>query len=68
MYVSVKQLASNLNISTTRVRKLISEGRIKGAFKVGNIWVIPTVEGKPEATKGSRGPESTWSKSSQNIQ
>lgn len=63
MYLSVTQLASNLNVSTTRVRKLISQGRIKGAFKVGNIWVIPTVEGKPQATKGSRGPELTFENS-----
>jgi excisionase family DNA binding protein len=62
MYLSVKQVASNLGVSTTRVRKLISEGRIKGAFKVGHIWVIPTEEGKPQATRGTRGPELTWRK------
>ncbi len=62
MYVSVKQLASNLNVSTTRVRKLISEGRIKGAFKIGNVWAIPVIDGKPEATKGRRGPELSWKK------
>jgi excisionase family DNA binding protein len=60
MYLSVKQLADNLGVSTNRIRKLIADGRIKGAFKVGNIWVIPVVDGKPQATKGSRGPELTW--------
>jgi excisionase family DNA binding protein len=62
MYTSVTELAKNLGVSTTRIRKLIKEGRIKGAFKVGNVWVIPVVDGKPQATKGRRGPELTWSK------
>ncbi len=60
--MSVTELARNLSVSTNRIRKLIKEGRIKGAFKVGNVWVIPVVDGKPQATKGRRGPELTWSK------
>jgi excisionase family DNA binding protein len=60
MYLSVKQLAENLGVSTSRINKLIADGRIRGAFKVGNVWVIPVIDGKPQATKGSRGPELTW--------
>ena len=63
MYLSIKQVASNLNVSTTRIRKLVSQNRIKGAFKVGNMWVIPTVDGKPQITKGTRGPSLTFDKS-----
>jgi hypothetical protein len=62
MYQSVTELAEKLGVSTSRIRFLINKGRIKGAFKVGNIWVIPVVDGKPQATRGSRGPELTWSK------
>ncbi|NJL60984.1 MAG: helix-turn-helix domain-containing protein [Methylacidiphilales bacterium] len=62
MYQSVTELAKNLGVSTSRIRFLINTGRIKGAFKVGEIWVIPLVDGKPQASKGSRGPELTWNK------
>jgi excisionase family DNA binding protein len=63
MYLSIKQVASNLNVSTTRIRKLVSQGRMKGAFKVGHMWVIPTIDGKPQITKGTRGPSLTLDKS-----
>ncbi len=62
MYHNVTELAEKLGVSTSRIRLLINKGRIKGAFKVGNIWVIPVIDGKPQATRGSRGPELTWSK------
>jgi hypothetical protein len=63
MYLSIKQVASNLGVSTARIRKLVSQNRIEGAFKVGDMWVIPTVDGKPQVTKGSRGPSLSWDKS-----
>jgi hypothetical protein len=62
MYVSVTQLSESLGISTARVRKLASKGRFKGAFKIANVWIIPLVEGMPQATSGSRGPNPTWDK------
>jgi hypothetical protein len=57
MYVSVTQTAKILAISAARVRKLVGQGRIRGAFKVGNVWVIPLVGGLPVISKGTRGPK-----------
>lgn len=40
-YKSAGQMARRWNISQRRVQILCSENRITGAFKVGEIWVIP---------------------------
>jgi Helix-turn-helix domain len=60
MYASVTQVAEKLGISGTRVRTLIKQGRIIGAFKIGKIWVIPLKDGMPQATKAKKGPKLTW--------
>lgn len=39
--ISVTEAAHKLGISTQRIRKLLSEGRIVGAKKVGAVWVLP---------------------------
>jgi Helix-turn-helix domain len=62
MYITVKQLASTLKISETRVRVLLAQGRIIGAYKHGGVWMIPLVDGKPPTTPGKRGPQLSWKK------
>ena len=37
-YFSVAEVASELELSTRRVRKIISEGRLT-AVKIGNMWM-----------------------------
>ena len=51
--VTVKQAAARLGISDRRVRKLASDGRVRGAVKIGQEWLIPT---PVEVMPGSRGP------------
>ena len=46
-YKSASQMARRWNISQRRVQILCSENRITGAFKVGEIWVIPDNALKP---------------------
>ena len=46
-YKSASQMARRWNISQRRVQILCSENRITGAFKVGEIWVIPDNASKP---------------------
>lgn len=41
--IGTKKAAELLNISARRVRKLIAQGRVYGAYKVGGNWIIPTV-------------------------
>ncbi len=60
MYVSTTQAAEILNISTSRIRYLLAQGRVKGAYKVGRIWIIPLFDEKPIIDRGSRGPKPKW--------
>ncbi|GKU24327.1 transposase [Clostridium folliculivorans] len=46
-YLSASQAAEKWNISQRRVQILCSENRIEGAFKVGEVWVIPYDAPKP---------------------
>ncbi|NEO13553.1 MAG: helix-turn-helix domain-containing protein [Moorea sp. SIO4G2] len=62
MMISTAQAAELLGISATRVRFLLSKGRVKGAYKVGRTWVIPLFDGMPVVTPGTRGPKRNWSK------
>lgn len=47
-YLSVRQIADKWQISRRRVQTLCSEGRIHGAMRVGNYWVIPADADKPK--------------------
>ena len=46
-YLSAKQLAEKWNISRRRVQILCEEGRIDGAYKVSEVWIIPEDAEKP---------------------
>lgn len=47
-YLSAKEIAEKWNISRRRVQILCEEGRIPGAFKLSDVWVIPKDALKPE--------------------
>ena len=51
--VTVSQAAARLGVSDRRIRQLAREGRVRGAAKVGQEWLIPT---PVEVIPGSRGP------------
>ena len=51
--VTVKEAALRLGVSERRVRKLVRDGRVRGAIKTGSEWLIPT---PVEVTPGKRGP------------
>ena len=40
-YISVREASERIGISDRHMRNLCSSGRIKGAFKVDNVWIIP---------------------------
>ncbi len=60
MIVGTQEAARILNISSSRLRLLLSEGRVEGAYKTGRIWLIPLFQGKPIISKGKRGPAPRW--------
>ncbi len=45
--MQIKEASKKWNISERRIRKLIQDGRIMGAFKIGTAWNIPDDAGKP---------------------
>ena len=51
--VTVKRAAIELRVSDRRVRQLAHDGRIRGAVKIGQEWLIPT---PVEVSPGRRGP------------
>ena len=40
-YYSIKEVAEYFNVSPDLIRKLIDEGKVPGARRLGNIWRIP---------------------------
>lgn len=40
-YYSIKEVADYFNVSPDLIRKLIDEGKVPGARRLGNIWRIP---------------------------
>ena len=51
--VTVREAAIRLGVSERRVRKLVRDGRVRGAAKAGAEWLIPT---PVEVIPGRRGP------------
>lgn len=60
MIVGTTEAAKILNISSSRLRRLLIEGRVEGAYKSGKMWLIPLFNGKPIIAKGKRGPAPRW--------
>ncbi len=60
MYVGTTEAAKIVKISTSRMRYLVAQGRVKGAYKVGKVWIIPLFDGMPIISRGSRGPKAKW--------
>lgn len=46
-YMSAKETAEKWNITRRRVQLLCEQGRIEGAFKLSDVWVIPADAEKP---------------------
>ncbi len=46
-FMTTKEAVNKWDISERRIRKLLQDGRIDGAIKVGNIWSIPSDANKP---------------------
>lgn len=46
-FMTTKEAVKKWNISERRIRKLLKDGRITGAIKIGNSWSIPINATKP---------------------
>ena len=47
-YMTLKEAAKKWGIGERRINTLCLEGRIEGASKIGNLWVIPVDTPKPD--------------------
>jgi hypothetical protein len=62
-FVQTTQAAFLLNLCPQRVRQLLKQGRIKGAFKdKRGFWQIPLSWGVPQIIPANRGTKGTWRK------
>ena len=50
-YITTKEAAEKWNISDRRVLQYCNAGRIEGAVKIGNTWLIPKDAEKPLDTR-----------------
>lgn len=46
-YITAQEAADKWSITRRRVQILCSEGRIEGALKKANLWLIPIEADKP---------------------
>lgn len=46
-YLTVKEAGAKWGLTGRMVNYYCSAGRIKGAIKKGNLWLIPSAVGKP---------------------
>ena len=54
-YITVKEAARKWGVSTRSITYHLVDGRIPGAVKKGNLWLIPIVAEKPiDLRKGKR--------------
>ena len=60
MIVCTSEAAKILKISSARLRVLLIEGRVEGAYKSGKMWMIPLFKGEPIVEKRKRGPAPRW--------
>ena len=60
MIVGTTEVAKILNVSSSRVRILLKQGRVEGAYKTGKMWLIPLFGGRPIISKRKRGPAAGW--------
>ena len=54
-YMTLKEAAEKWGIGDRRINTLCLEGRIEGASKIGNLWVIPVDTPKPDDNRMKSG-------------
>ena len=54
-YMTLTETAEKWGISNRRVLTLCTEGRIPGATRIGNMWVVPKCSEKPKDARFKSG-------------
>ncbi|MGB3514581.1 MAG: hypothetical protein WBA93_36300 [Microcoleaceae cyanobacterium] len=58
--ITTRQAAFLLGLCCQRVRALLSQNRIKGAYKHNGFWQSPLYGKMPVVIPGTRGPKGVW--------
>ena len=62
-FSTIKEIAEKWNLTTRRVQKMCSEGKIPGTRKFGRAWAIPSDAEKPIDGRITTGEYVNWRKS-----
>ena len=54
-YLSIKETSEKWGLSTRRIQTLCNSDRIKGATRIGYMWVIPDDAEKPKDARVKSG-------------
>jgi len=57
-YLTVKEAGEKWGVSGRRVTMYCVEGRINGALKKGNLWLVPETAEKPPDARQKKGLDS----------
>ena len=61
-YITVKEAAQKWEVSVRTVQALCAEGKIDGASKMSNVWVIPENAEMPKDGRVKSGEYKNWHK------
>lgn len=53
-YITVKELSEKWGVTKRRVNMCINDGRVPGAVRMGNIWLVPKDAEKPAGERGKK--------------
>ena len=59
-YLTIKEIADKWKLTTRRVQKMCSDGRIPGASKFGRDWAIPQNAERPIDGRVTTGKYRKW--------
>lgn len=66
-YLTIKEIADKWELTTRRVQKMCSDGKIDGAVKFGRDWAIPKDAEKPADGRITTGEYKNWRKNKVDI-
>lgn len=61
-YLTIKEIAEKWELTTRRVQKMCSDGKIQGASKFGRDWAIPKDAERPADGRITTGEYKNWRK------
>jgi len=61
-YLTVKEAGEKWGVTGRRVTMYCVEGRINGALKKGNLWLVPKTAEKPPDTRQKKGTHGNGSR------